>query len=353
MKKIYGLFLLLVGINCFTSCGDDDYTYTAPETLNVTNADLYFTSSGGKGSVEIESNTSLKATSSVDWCTVSVSGGLVTATVIENGSLESRGGTITISDGTLTSLVAVYQEGVSCSIDMSDFKAVNPNTASSTSVIVESSSPYTVSIPSFASSWLSYTDQDGIVTFNIATNSTGYPRGAKVTIVSGPKTETFLIAQYDIQNIVGSWEARYLDYDKLSVAEQIEITSPTDGVLSLTFNAPAAGSSIPVFTCNYVDGTIKVLNATALGRYYTYYLFSVVFSQDGYVSWSPNYTCTGYPNVTEDGTFYFEFGDDGSWPSKVITGIGVNAFSSATPTSTGHAGNLATYDYLQLYKNLP
>ena len=54
MKKLYSLFLLLMGLLCLTSCGDDDYTYTAPETLNVTKADLYFTSSGGTGIIEIK-----------------------------------------------------------------------------------------------------------------------------------------------------------------------------------------------------------------------------------------------------------------------------------------------------------
>ena len=31
MKKLYSLFLLLIGLICFTSCGDDDYAYTAPK----------------------------------------------------------------------------------------------------------------------------------------------------------------------------------------------------------------------------------------------------------------------------------------------------------------------------------
>jgi len=350
MKKLYSLFLLLTGLLCFTSCGDDDYTYTAPETLNVTKADLYFKSSGGIGNVEIKSNSGLRVTSSVDWCTVSVSGGVITATVIENTSIESRAGTITVNDGTLSSLIAVYQEGLACIIDMSAFQEVNPNTAGSTSVIVDSSSPYTVTISSFASSWLSYTDEDGEVTFNLAANTTGVPRGAHVTVVSGSKTSTFLVAQYDIEGLVGTWNAEYLNYDEELDGEQIEITNPGDGVLNLAFNAPAVGSSAPVFTCAYVDGRLKVANAAALGRYYTYYLYSVAFSQDGYVSWGANYTCTGFPKVTENGTFYFEFGDDGSWPSKVITGIGVQAFSSTTLSTSTNAGNLATYDYLVLHK---
>ena len=149
--------MLLIGLICFTSCGDDDYAYTAPETLDVTKADLYFKSPGGTGSIEITTNRELQATSSVDWCTVSVSGGVVTAKATENPAIESRAGTITVSDGVLTSLVAVYQEGLVCIIDTSHLKSANDNSAGSTFINVDSSSPFTVTIPEDATSCHSYT----------------------------------------------------------------------------------------------------------------------------------------------------------------------------------------------------
>ena len=108
--------------------------------MNVTKADLYFTSSGGTGNIEIKSNNGLQATSSVDWCTVSVSGGVIAAKVAENTSIESRAGTITVSDGVLTSLVAVYQEGLACTIDTSTLKIVNDTGVNSSYITIDSSS---------------------------------------------------------------------------------------------------------------------------------------------------------------------------------------------------------------------
>lgn len=348
MKKLYSLFLLLTGLLCFTSCGDDDYTYTAPETLNVTKADLYFTSSGGTGNIEIKSNSGLRATSSVDWCTVSVSGGVITATVVENVSLESRAGTITVNDGTLSSLVAVYQEGLAFIIDMSAFQKVNPNTAGSTSVIVDSSSPYTVTISSFASSWLSYTSEDGEVTFNLAANTTGVPRGAYVTIVSGPKTSTFLIAQYDIESLVGTWNATYSDGDA-PCEEEMEITKLDDGMLELNFKLPIANVT-PVFQCTHTDGVIKSKNGIAQGRYSTYYLFSSVITEEKYMTVGTNVTYSGSIDITEDGTFRFKFHDDGSWPNRVVKGLAIGAFSSSTPSDSNLGGYIALYLDLILQK---
>lgn len=349
MKKLYRLFLLLAGIVVTTSCGEDEYTYSAPEALNVVKTDLYFKSAGGTGSIEIKTDRELKATSSVDWCTVSVSGSVITAKSIENTSIESRAGTITVSDGALTSLVAVYQEGLACSIDTSNLKSINSNSAGSAFITVDSSSPYTIVISQNATSWLSYTeDEAGKVIFTFTANTTGAPRGASVAIVSGSKKVLLPIFQYEQQDFVGIWKAMYSDGADL-FEEQIEITSPGDGMLNLNFGALAPSVS-PIFNCTFKDGALKIKNATAQGRYASFYLFNVVFSADNYVSWGPNYTYSGFASITEDGTFNMKFANDGSWPGKVINGIGLEAFSTSTPSGAGDEGTLAVYFDLILQK---
>lgn len=347
MKKLYSLFLLLTGLLCFTSCGDDDYTYTAPETLNVTKADLYFTSSGGTGNVEIKSNSGLRATSSVDWCTVSVSGGVITATVVENVSLESRAGTITVNDGTLSSLVAVYQEGLACNVDMSAFKTVNPNTESSTSITIDSSSPYAINIPSYATSWLSYTDEAGEVTFNLTANETEVPRAANVIITSGERKVTLVIAQYEF---TGTWTADFLNSRGVATTEQVEIADLGGDKFELMFKAPYANAPSPVFQCTYANGAYKIANGAAMGQYAVYYLFGIFSSEDGYFSWDTSCTYSSSFDVAENGTLSIPFGDDGSWPGKVTIGMGVVAFTSSTPSSSTAAAYYAVYDNLVLHK---
>ena len=340
MKKLYSLFLLLAGILCFTSCGDDDYTYTAPESLDITKADLYFNSGGGTGSIEIKSDGQLQAISSVNWCTVNVSGGAITAEVTENISIESRAGTITVTDGTLTSLVAVYQQGLAFTVDTSTLKMVSDNGENSTFITVNSSSSYTVTIPSYATSWLSYVEENGKVTFNLKAN-TGSPRAANVSIESGSKKTVIPIAQYELDDLMGIWTAEYLNFDGEPESQPVGIML-NDGVLNLILEGAFA------FTCNYEDGFLKVANGTSLGSYSGYYLFCIVCSQDGYVSWNPVMTYTGKPAVTEDGTFYIQFGDDGSWNGRVIAGIGLGAFSDST--GTDFKGSFADYYNLVLHK---
>ena len=290
MKKLYSLFLLLMGLLCLTSCGDDDYTYTAPETLNVTKADLYFTSSGGTGIIEIKSNNGLQATSSVDWCTVSVSGGVIAAKVAENTSIESRAGTITVSDGVLTSLVAVYQEGLACTIDTSTLKIVNDNGVNSSYITIDSSSSY-------ATSWLSCIDEAGKVTFNLTANETEVPRAANVIITSGERKVTLTIAQYEF---AGTWTADFLNSKGVSTTEQVEIADLGNNKFELKFKAPYANAPNPVFQCTYANGTYKIANGTAMGQYAVYYLFGIFSSEDGYFSWDTSYTYSSSFDVAED-----------------------------------------------------
>lgn len=349
MKLLYNLFILLVGAICFTSCGDDDYTYTAPETLDVTKADLYFKSIGGTGSIEIKTNRELQATSSVDWCTVNVSGGIITAKTTENPAIESRAGIITISDGTLTSNIAVYQEGLACTIDTSHLKSANDNNAGSTFITVDSSSPFTVMLPEDAASWLSYTkDEEGKVTFNFTANTTGTPRGARVIIKSGVKEIALTIAQYEIDDLLGNWKAVYFDGDEY-YQEDIVITKPSDDKLDLNFSSPAPGLN-PVFNCTYTDGVMKIQNSTNQGTYGPYYLYTAMFTTDNNVSWNPDYTYSGCADVTTDGTFTIKFYNDGSWSGKEINGVGLEAFSTPTPSSAGNLGYLLIYLDIVLYK---
>lgn len=297
MKKLYSLFLLLMGLLCLTSCGDDDYTYTAPETLNVTKADLYFTSSGGTGIIEIKSNNGLQATSSVDWCTVNVSGGVIAAKVAENTSIESRAGTITVSDGVLTSLVAVYQEGLACTIDTSTLKIVNDNGVNSSYITIDSSSSYAINIPSYATSWLSCIDEAGKVTFNLTANETEVPRAANVIITSGERKVTLTIAQYEF---AGTWTADFLNSKGVSTTEQVEIADLGNNKFELKFKAPYANAPNPVFQCTYANGTYKIANGTAMGQYAVYYLFGIFSSEDGYFSWDTSYTYSSSFDVAED-----------------------------------------------------
>ena len=226
-----------------------------------------------------------------------MSGGVIAAKVAENTSIESRAGTITVSDGVLTSLVAVYQEGLACTIDTSTLKIVNDNGVNSSYITIDSSSSYAINIPSYATSWLSCIDEAGKVTFNLTANETEVPRAANVIITSGERKVTLTIAQYEF---AGTWTADFLNSKGVSTTEQVEIADLGNNKFELKFKAPYANAPNPVFQCTYANGTYKIANGTAMGQYAVYYLFGIFSSEDGYFSWDTSYTYSSSFDVAED-----------------------------------------------------
>jgi len=111
MKKILCLIVLLAGVTMFTSCGDDDATYTSIPKLEVSKAEVLFESAGGTGSVTINTSSAITATTESTWLTVSANGNVVTVTALQNGSLEGRSATIIIKSGDAQAIVTATQKG--------------------------------------------------------------------------------------------------------------------------------------------------------------------------------------------------------------------------------------------------
>jgi len=74
MKKILSIMVLLAGVISFTSCGDDDTTYTAPAQLELKSVDAFYEAAGGTGSIVVNSSETITAASNAEWLTVAVSG---------------------------------------------------------------------------------------------------------------------------------------------------------------------------------------------------------------------------------------------------------------------------------------
>ena len=80
MKKLLSFMILLAGVISFTSCSDDDPTYTAPAELSLKSADAFFEAAGGTGSIVVNSAESITATSNAEWLKAAVNGNTVTQT---------------------------------------------------------------------------------------------------------------------------------------------------------------------------------------------------------------------------------------------------------------------------------
>ncbi|MBQ9230334.1 MAG: hypothetical protein IJ190_04030 [Prevotella sp.] len=108
MKKILSFLLLLAGVTTFTSCSDNDATYSATDPLSITLADVLFGAGGGDGSIVANTTATLTATTNADWLSLAVNGNTVTVTSQPNTSLEARSAKIvvTASDGTTANVIA-------------------------------------------------------------------------------------------------------------------------------------------------------------------------------------------------------------------------------------------------------
>lgn len=118
MKKIFSFLVLLTAMTMVTSCSNNDATYTAPEILPITVADVLFGAGGGDGSIVANTTSSLIATTNASWLTLTTNGNTVTVTSQANTSLEARSAKIIVSaaDGATASVVAT-QHGLLLALD--------------------------------------------------------------------------------------------------------------------------------------------------------------------------------------------------------------------------------------------
>lgn len=194
MKKVFSLIVLLTGVMAFTSCSDDDATYTPIHPLEVTSADLFFEATGGTGSIVVNTEEELTAETTSPWISLAASGNTVTVTAEENASRENRSARIvlTAADGATTNVTAT-QQGVVFYLNGSNKYEVASG-ASTLTVSLRSSVPVTVSS---LASWITaeYNEEDQEITMAIAANQSNDPRTGQVVIAAAGLEEIITIEQ--------------------------------------------------------------------------------------------------------------------------------------------------------------
>ena len=104
--------VLLAGVISFTSCGDDDTTYTAPAQLELKSVDAFYEAAGGTGSIVVNSSETITAASNAEWLTVAVSGNTVNLTVAANDKLEGRSTNVILKTASASKEVNISQRGI-------------------------------------------------------------------------------------------------------------------------------------------------------------------------------------------------------------------------------------------------
>ena len=194
MKKLLSFMILLAGVISFTSCSDDDPTYTAPAQLSLKSADAFFEAAGGTGSIVVNTAESITATSNADWLTATVSGNTVTLTVAANDKLEGRSTNVLLKSATAVKEVNVTQRGIIYGLSDGYVYRVADIAGAKVSVPVAQTAGATVSS---LANWLTanFNSQTSMVEIVAASNDTESERAGYVAIQTGTVKDTIVIVQ--------------------------------------------------------------------------------------------------------------------------------------------------------------
>ncbi len=207
MKKLLNILILSLCV-WLTGCNDDD---TDISLLKVVQSDATFKAAGGEGFIKIEATGSITASSDADWCIIKdVTNEIVTFDVKENYDYPGRYAQIVIRNEESNQKVAVTQEGAIIIYDENDLEQATGNEESSLIIALTGSFPFKVTIPEAARNWLSYELVEEGIRFDFKKNTTNAARGTLVQITNGTRTASYVLMQYDAENLLGSWVATFI-----------------------------------------------------------------------------------------------------------------------------------------------
>ena len=192
MKKIYSFIALIAAVAMFTACGSDDASYKATPTLEIAAADVLFEAEGGDGSIILNTDNTVAATTDASWLTLSVDGNKVIVTANPNLSLEGRNAVIKLRAGNTEAEVTATQKssiyGVpSLEYEIGDYQAsLDIPVVHSQDVSVESNTDWLTAV------WNEETNQIEIVAEN---NDEEDAREGTITLTMGDYSDEITITQ--------------------------------------------------------------------------------------------------------------------------------------------------------------
>ena len=206
MKKLVYIFAAIVAVAAIASCKKENPYQPRVKTLSVVSSDLTFSNAGGTGTVVVEAEGSVSATSEKPWAQVSVSGKTITVTCDPWDQFETRNAKITITSGDESLDITAIQQGVVFYMDG----------ASITDEFVMSSKPeaYTYYFTSNAevsadsnTEWLTvtYDDEAESITITPEENTEMKTRHGSFTLYAGAEGKTYHVVQYPAFQQTEDW----------------------------------------------------------------------------------------------------------------------------------------------------
>lgn len=192
MKKFINIFMLLLCV-CIVSCDDSNDNDAG---LEIVKRDATATAAGGDLTVTLSAEGD-KAVSDQTWCTVSLSGAVVKATLEANTTLEGRTALITVIKGANSLSFPITQPGNLIPAAEDNNIAFDAH-GGTQRIHVSNSLPFTATP---ANSWLSAQVDGNTLVLTAQTNYTNNNLTTKVKLVSGSLESEITVTQSGIQLI--------------------------------------------------------------------------------------------------------------------------------------------------------
>ena len=229
MKTCYRiLFASLVTLLALVSCRKENEQVVEWKTeLQAVKSDLVFAPDGGTETLEVNLS-SVTATADKDWCSVSVSGNIISVTVTANESNQSRYAQVKIASGSESIAAAVIQYGeIFAGLEMEDLEVLPEGTTvqysfqSNVSVVMNSDQP-----------WVHFEidEESGIVNMTVDEHKDFGYRFATVTYKAGSQTGSIQVAQEPVYREISGWSAAVTDGEFVfpDQTDVITVTPPAE-----------------------------------------------------------------------------------------------------------------------------
>lgn len=311
MKKIFGFLTLALATTALFSCNDDDNNSTTTDNgVKIVTRPAEIAPAGGESAIEVNKPVAnVYATNA--WLNVTAEGNTVKLSADANGSVESRHSNVVIkaSDNDST-VVSVSQLGLIFNYE--DGNVSMGNAGGKFAKFVKHNEPMQIErMPE----WATATVDGDSIRVDVSANTSGNARGGYVVFKSNALKDSILISQADFSQLKGDY---YFGGYDLSTGQE----GYTDAKLYLKnrmYYVQLTNMKWS-FDCLYDEKnmTLTTYNATWVGTYKnTYYVASMLLSDQGTISADDKITGQFTFNVFEDGTIIAVLGGQYDEESQV------------------------------------
>ncbi|MDO5419533.1 MAG: BACON domain-containing carbohydrate-binding protein [Bacteroides sp.] len=353
MKRIYTM-LLFVGCLLVAAACSDDEEKSVESTLKVIESNVKFGAKAASGIIEVEGLGEIKASSSESWCTVSVSGNVITVQVSALRERESRSALVTVSDNLSSVEVPVHQKGVAWGVGGQDAYLFD----ASGKVIVL---PFVATCEYEATasdSWIVGKETEEGYEVTIAANDGNFRKGT-LTLQSDLGESVFTFSQLSADGIQGDFIAQYITVDDENMEVEAENPVKIVKVSDSEYNIVGLSTvyDIPL-TFDLETGSVYVKNGTYLGEFPTvsgdlFYAYTMIMGlnlENGKIY--INYGTTPAMNIPfsldadTQGKLKLSLYDSGLWTNCEIFGMNIYIFSKKEFASANSKGWFETFRHL-------